>query len=200
MADPPAHNRYVTGSSPVAWTIFIMKIELEYPYSTLYAKGYLVTSDTSENEIEETVTTIIKRMATEWMAQQLQRKKDINISTFFSNCCERALKEIESKLKASRENLKYLNKRINRISAACEKNIVAELISENIQTLKQEIVQLEEAKYVHSLVSRMSTKYTSEEEIEEVQKEDAIKQYSTKDAYLMEQLREAMRQFHYPGA
>ena len=44
MVDPPAHNRYVAGSSPVAWTIFIMKIELEYPYSTIYSKGYLVNS------------------------------------------------------------------------------------------------------------------------------------------------------------
>ena len=144
-----------------------------------------IISDTTENEIEEVVITIIKRMTNEWLLHQLQYKKDINISKFFSECCERALKEIESKLKAQRERLKYLNKRISKISAACEKNIVAELISENIQGLKQEIVQLEEAKYVHSLVIKMSNKYTSEEEVEEVPKEDFLQQYSTKDAYVV---------------
>ena len=43
----------------------------------------------------------------------------------------------------------------------------------------------------------MSNKYTSEEEVEEVPKEDFLQQYSTKDAYVVEQLRKAMmKQYH----
>ena len=120
--------------------------------------------DHSENLIQQDVMAKFKELIVSWIKLELGYGREFSLNQFLIEQVQEQFQIIEKKKKELNGHINTLNARKKSIKVSNEKqNIVHIVIDEQIQIIKNDIMNLERTRYVAGLIKDIANEYSSEE-------------------------------------
>lgn len=142
---------------------------LRDPHRRKLYDEYGLSFDMSADMMSENIKAKFKEIVDEWIRTELQLGRNVPIKNFFNEVFQQQFSAIDERKSTLNKQILYISKRKKQIRSADEVSIVHVLMDKQIESLKNEIMDLEKSRYFINRVKDFTNGYSSDDVMNDCQ-------------------------------